>query len=46
MFIKIIYISLLKSWFSMNKIKFLKFDILCLNAVYPLTVIFEHIYEM
>ena len=30
----------------MNKIKFLKFDSLCLLDVYLLTVIFDYIYEM
>ena len=30
----------------MNKIKFLKFDSLCLLAVYPPTVVFDYIYEM
>ena len=28
----------------MNKIKFLKFDSVCLIAVYPVTVILEHNY--
>jgi len=30
----------------MNKIKFLKFDSLCLIAVFLLTVVFDYIYEM
>jgi len=46
MSIKLIYLCLQTFWSSMNKIKFLKFDSVCLITVYPPTAILENNYEI